>query len=174
MTLKKLVLFGALGVMVLVAGAAILLSQTAVSAQSTTPPLPVPSTGVKVSEVPSVIPATGVEINNQVVLMPPNGITPNIDESQAIQDASAADNPNNPSEAMLTLFTLPESIPLRGVTIPFRTIDGVPAWVVTFTESQPIELASPVAGSTATFTFSHHSVAINAMTGQFVAGFFTK
>lgn len=174
MTAKR-TLLSATVILALAGGAVIGLSRA--SADSTTPPPPVPTLVVDVSEVPSVIPSTGVEINHQVILMPPTGVTPEIPEGQAVQAAALADNPTHPYTAVLALFTLPESIPLPGVTIPFRTIDEVPAWIVTFTEPTPIvfvgQAGAGVSVSTNYPALYHHSVAINALTGQFIAGFFT-
>ncbi len=140
------------------------------AAISTTTAPPTPAT-----EVPNVIPANGVMINtNQALLFPPTISHPPISKTQALTIAKSYDNAPGLSitSVKLTDFTAPGSIPGPGTTVPFRTIEHVPAWVVTFTSLTPVNVSQAPSGVPVYVT--HDNLVINANNGSFVLGFFTK
>ncbi len=137
-------------------------------ATTTAPPTPA-------TEVPNVIPANGVLINtNQALLFPTKINNPPISRTQALAIAKSYDNASGLSvtSVKLTDFTFPGSIPGPGTTVPFRTIEHVPAWVVTFTTPTPVNVSQAPTGVPVYVT--HDNLVINAQTGSFVVGFFTK
>lgn len=126
-----------------------------------------------VTEVPDTIPPGGVNVNNQAILLPPQR-TATISKDQAISIAKTYDNAPGLSVTgvRLTDYTDPGSIPLKGVTVPFHTIQHVPAWVVTLTSPHPVDGSQ--APHPVPLYVTHDNLVINAMDGSFVEGFFTK
>ena len=140
------------------------------AAISTTTVRPTPAT-----EVPNVIPAKGVLINtNQALLFPPKINNPSISRMQALVIAKSYDNAPGLSvtSVKLTDFTFPGSIPGPGTTVPFCTLEHVPAWVVTFTTPTPVNVSQAPTG--VPVYVAYDNLVINAQTGSFVVGFFTK
>lgn len=134
-----------------------------------------------VSQVPTALTGAGVDVNGQVVLAPLSASTTNsavisfMSESEALADArSYANNPAlSAGTPLLASLTLPQSIPPAGSTVPFHTVENVAAWITTFTAPSPVDVAEGGANAPA-LMMQHFSVAINAATGKFVVGFFTR
>jgi hypothetical protein len=134
-----------------------------------------------VTEVPSSIPTSGVFVNHQVQLFPTT-TAPTISESQAIALARQYVTNPLPATAVLAQVTVPDTLPPPGSTIPWRSVNDVLAWVVTFTSPQPVNVNVagyvPIPGGSQSpsppLYMSHLSIVINATTGSFEEGFFTK
>lgn len=128
-----------------------------------------------VSEVPSSIPPGGVNINDQVTLMPPVGLPTLLkSRSDAIHAARKFGDPKLfPPTTLLTNFTDPGSIPPPDSPVGFRDIENRLAWVVTFTSDKPEEVGSAPFGKSAVYV-SHFHVVLDADTGKFLLGFFTR
>ena len=81
------------------------------------------------------------------------------------------------AKALLASFTSINSIPPVGATEPSHPIQNVPAWIVTFTTTNPqnvVQGKQVQPGQHAPTLFpTHFNVVINATTGDFVLGFFT-
>jgi hypothetical protein len=128
-----------------------------------------------VTQVPSTLPAGGVELQNQIVLTPwvsaPSGA---MSSDQAITAARVFANAHPyPATALEADVTLPGSIPPPTASPgSYSPIDHVRAWVVTFTSPTPTNVAQGGPGTPA-IDVTHYSVAVNAVTGAFVLGFFT-
>lgn len=142
------------------------------------------SSPVSVAAVPVSVPPEGVTINNQVTLMPitPSLNTATISAMQAIAIARTYVNAQPfPASAIPADVSVPGSIPPPGATSTSTAavVNDVPSWVVTFTSPTPTNVTIgsmfPRTKSPPTLPLmSHLSVVINAKTGQFVVGFFTK
>ncbi len=65
------------------------------------------------------------------------------------------------------------TLQLRTPTGHYRTVSGAGSWVVTFTSPTPIDVNEGPPGSGPIYV-THFSVALNAVTGEFVTGFFTR
>lgn len=135
--------------------------------------------GLVATEVPPALPAQGVDINHQIVLEPTNAV-PTVSQSKAIALARKLVNARPfPASALLSRLTVPSTIPPAGTHIPFRTIRHRLAWIVTFTSPAPVNVAQggvfPASvGKAKVLWATHYSIAIDARTGQFLVGFFTK
>lgn len=134
---------------------------------------------VSVDEVPSTLPASGVDINGQAVLAPLPARAPTtsgyITEDEVLTDAhSYANNPDlKVGVPLLADLTLPESIPGPGSTEPADVIENTPAWIITYTAPQPFNVAHGRPGSSS-LMMQHVSIGIDANTGRFLVGFFTR
>lgn len=132
-----------------------------------------------VEEVPASLPSGGVNVNGQVVLRPMTTPTSNpssyLTESEAamIAKREATDSALSEGKPLLASVTMPGSVAPAGSTIPYHTIADVPGWVVTFTAPKPINVNLGPSGSPP-LMMQHYSVAINASTGEFILGFFTR
>jgi hypothetical protein len=144
---------------------------------------------VAVDEVPSSLPLVGVDVNGQAVLKPlavsPSGA---LSESAAIQAGRAIVNAQPfAATALEASVTVPDSLPPPSASPAesFNPIQDVSAWVVTFTSPSPVNVAvgavpttpAPASGvgqSGPEILVTHFSVVLDATTGQYVYGFFTK
>jgi len=132
-----------------------------------------------VEGVPASLPSEGVDINEQVVLR--QLATSASDASSYLTEGEAAavakHEASSPAlsegKPLLASVTLPASIPPPGSTTPYKTIENVPAWVVTFTAPEPSNVSLGPPGSPPVM-MQHYSVAINASTGEFILGFYTR
>ena len=130
---------------------------------------------VAVSEVPATLPDAGVRIND-VVLKPwasqPSGA---MSASRAIAAARKYANAHPfPAKALKAdVKVIGSTLQLRTRTGHLRTVSGVGSWVVTFTSPKPIDVNEGPPGSGPIYV-THFSVALNAVTGAFFTGFFTR
>jgi hypothetical protein len=141
---------------------------------------------LRVTSVPASLSGAGVDINGKVILKPLvfDGKNPAalgfLLRGEAIRRALRYANPTHVRTAtLLASFTAPESIPPKGVRIPFRTIENVPAWVITYTYPRPVNAGVGCAPLSRRLRcpkllVRHASVAIEAFTGGFLLGFFTR
>jgi hypothetical protein len=129
-----------------------------------------------VAQVPSSLPAGGVQIQNQGIELTPWASAPSgaMSADQAIAAARVFANAQPfPATALEADVTLPGSIPSSpSAAGSYSPVDHVPAWVVTFTSSTPIDVGQGGPGAPAV-NVTHYSVAVNPVTGAFVLGFFT-
>lgn len=79
-----------------------------------------------------------------------------------------------PPTTLLANFTDPGSIPPPDSPVPFRTIENRLAWIITFTSDKPEEVGSAPFGEMSAVYASHFHVVLDADTGKFLLGFFTK
>lgn len=137
---------------------------------------------IAATEVPDSLPPGGLTINQQFVLKPiSQTIQSNlalIAQSNAITIGQRYANTQPfAAKALLASFTSINSIPPAGATEPSHPIQNVPAWIVTFTTTNPqnVVQGKPVQpGQQAPTLYpTHFNVVINATTGAFVLGFFT-
>lgn len=134
-----------------------------------------------VNEVPSILPQQGVTINNQFIILPLTSAQAQssmIAESQAITTARSYANAQPfAATTLLGSFTNLGSVPPPGATDDTNVVQNVPAWIVTFTTTDPQNVfvgGKPNAGQNpATAAPTHFNIVINANTGAFVLGFFT-
>lgn len=131
-----------------------------------------------VEEVPSTVSGTGVNVNNQVVLTPVTSNSGYMTATDAVTRARGyVDAQQFAATSLLANVTLPASVPPSGSPVPFTTVQDVPAWIVTFTSPQPVNVAQggdfPAGGSPQIFV-THFSIALDATSGRFLLGFFTK
>lgn len=131
-----------------------------------------------VTEVPLSLPPNGVDINHQAILKPIH-IVGVMSRTEAIQTVAhyARIGPISP-KALLVSFTAPQSIPPKGFHGAADIIRNVPAWVVTLSAPTPQQVAQGGAlGAPASMLptpVTHFNIAINALSGKFLLGFFTK
>ncbi len=134
-----------------------------------------PRTPVYVTEVPTTLPARGVSVNNQVVLTPLTAPPkPAMTAREALLAAGLYGNKSLTSLALEANVTLPDTIPAADDSAAekkkFKEIVDVPAWVITFTSPRPVD----VSASAKRMLVTHQSVSLDATTGKFIVGFFTK
>ena len=133
------------------------------------------------NEVPTVLSSQGVTINNQFVIRPLTSAqkqTSMITVKQAITiGRTYADAHPFKATTLLGSFTNLGSIPPPGATDKANVIQNVPAWVVTFTTTDPQNVIigkKPAPGKASPYLApTHFNIVINASTGAFVLGFFT-
>jgi hypothetical protein len=118
----------------------------------------------KVGEVPATLPAAGVDVGGQVVLKPLTQPPPDaLSTAAAIAKARRyATKRHFPAAALEASLSEP------GGQNP--TLENVAAWVVTFTSPK----ATNVSQGGHAILVRHFSVALDAVTGKFLTGFFTK
>lgn len=128
------------------------------------------------TEVPATLPQQGVTINNQFII---HSLTlaqtqlSMIPESQAITTARSYANAQPfAATTLLGSFTSLGSVPPPGATDDANVIQDVPAWIVTFTTTNPQNVFLGNKPST-TQNPTHFNIVINASTGTFILGFFT-
>jgi hypothetical protein len=128
-----------------------------------------------VAHVPSTLPTNGVRINDVVLkrwVSTPRGA---MSASQAITAARPYANaqrfPARVLRADVKLRGSPLTNPPDGGSR--LTYDGTPSWVITFTSPTPVDVNQGPPGSPPMYV-THFSVALNAVTGAFVLGFFTQ
>ncbi len=130
-----------------------------------------------VTEVPDSIPSNGVNINDQWVLTPPSANTNGIITSEQAKKAATqyADTGIEPA-TLLADVTVPGTIPPVGIDIPFSTIENREAWVVTFTSKEPVAVGVQKADGSPSprLMDTHYSVVLDASTGEYLMGFYTK
>jgi hypothetical protein len=117
-----------------------------------------------VSEVPATLPAGGVDVSGQIVLKP---------LAQAPANALSTAAAIAKARRYATKRRFPAAALEASLTVPGRknpTIEDVPAWIVTFTSPQATNVSQ---GKTPIFV-KHYSVGLDAVTGKFLVGFFTK
>jgi hypothetical protein len=166
----------------LVTAAALVVSASAALLLAVTTPATGTSGGSPedATEVPTTIPPEGVNINDQVVLTPPQKPDSNtMDEDAALKAGLEHASTGIPPTAVLATVTVPGTIPPAGTDIPFDTIQDVQAWVVTFTSQEPVELAhgapySNASASESSVTVTHYNIVLDAHTGEYLVGFYTK
>jgi len=130
-----------------------------------------------VSEVPSVLPSGGVTVNKIFVLLPlstaqATGIRMTATQAVTIAREYANAQPFT-ATALLARFTDINSVPPPGVVeTNARIIQNVPAWIVTFTRSNPEDVIQGPKSAHPWYP-THFNIVINANTGTFVEGFFT-
>ena len=131
----------------------------------------------RLTDVPTTLPEGGVAIYN--VVLKPVRVAPDkaMTAAGAIR-AARADGLNWTSQGIPSV-ALEASLTETSTTFVFPEVEAgkgrppivnFPAWVVTFTSPRPIYPDVKGVGPTAT----HFSVAINATTGKFLLGFYTK
>ncbi len=133
------------------------------------------------TDVPTSIPLNGVSINSQWVVMPTVfGDEPALDSAQAIDIASACkDRTLVPPTALLARVTVPGTIPPPDFPVPFRTIEDLLAWVVTFTLGKPVNASiggkplRPGESEPPPLWVTHYSAVLDANAGEFLMGFVT-
>jgi hypothetical protein len=119
-----------------------------------------------VTEVPSSLPAAGVSLQADDIVLTPLRRAPHgaMSADQAIAAARHfADKHPFPATALEADLTFPGTIHSR------NPIDHTPVWLVTFTSPKPVNV-----GTVGTSYVKHFSVALNATSGAFVRGFFTR
>ena len=137
---------------------------------------------IPATEVPDSLPAGGVTINQQFVLKPlPQSVRSSltlITQSNAITIGRRYANAQPfAAKALLASFTSINSVPPAGATEPSHPIQNVPAWIVTFTTTDPQNVVQgkqvPPGTQSPTHLPRHFTIVMNATTGDFVLGFFT-
>ena len=129
------------------------------------------------ADVPDVLPCNGVNVNNQVVLLPAPAVTGIETDQQALSSASADQNAaNRPCSIVLADLTVVGTLASPITTDPTREVRDKLVWVVTFTLPQPYNPVQGGVGHTGGpgNVVSHSNVAVDAVTGAFVLGFYTK
>ena len=129
---------------------------------------PMPAT-----EVPSSLPAGGVQLAHGGIVLTPWASTPSgaMSEDQAIAAARVFNSASMPATALEADLTIPGSIPSSPMPAgSYTAIDRVPVWLVTFTSPTARNVSM---GGGAPLYVTHRSVAVNAVSGAFVLGFFT-
>ncbi len=118
-----------------------------------------------VSQIPAVIPRGGVRVGGTDVVLTPWAHKPRgaMSSGKAITRALFFADANTMN-------------PVRAVPANFRDVGAVPsttvpAWVVTFTWATPSDVNQGPPGSGAIYV-THATVAVNAVTGKFLLGFF--
>lgn len=137
---------------------------------------------IPATEVPDSLPPGGVTINQQFVLKP---LSPSVQSNLALIAQSNAitigrryaNTQHFAAKALLASFTSINSIPPAGATEPSHPIQNVPAWIVTFTTTNPQNVVQgkrvQPGQQVPTLFPTHLNVVLNATTGDFVLGFFT-
>lgn len=135
------------------------------------------------NEVPATLPQQGVTINDQFIVHPLTSTQAQLSmiaENDAITTARTYANTQPfATTTLLGSFTNLGSVPPPGATdgTTANVIQNVPAWIVTFTTTDPQNVfigAKPDATQPpATSAPTHFNVVINANTGTFILGFFT-
>ena len=141
-----------------------------------------------VSQVPAALPAQGVTIDPaaEILLMPAAAGA----QAMAAVSADMAVNlgPKIPTPlaptAVLATVTIGATVPPVGTTSKgYADIEGRLAWVITYTYPEPVDVrigGAPDPNATAATSkpspllMSHANVIIDAQTGAFLWGFFTK
>jgi hypothetical protein len=135
------------------------------------------------SEIPAVLPANGITINDEFVLRPlaslqASSVGPQanvqITASQAIAIGRTYANAQPfAATTLLASVTDINSVSPAGATESARVVQNVPAWVVTFTTTNPQNVIQGSAHKTGYYAPRHFNIVLNASTGAFVLGFFT-
>lgn len=135
-----------------------------------------------VEQVPSTIPEGGVTMLRgvaDVTLMPQGQDASFMSAEDAIAHAPKVDASTAPA-AVLTNVTIGSTIPLEGESPEgYKTIQNRPAWVITYTYAEPMDVrivkyTGKVDPSPAPLMMSHFNQIIDAKSGDFLLGFFTK
>ncbi len=133
---------------------------------------------ILVDKVPSTLPPHGVSIFGvHTLLPPPTGFTPAVTSARAIVLARTYDDGQRqyPATVLLAIYTDECTIPPPGDHGRYDTIQNVPAWVVTFTAPTPYNVAiGACCKPPRPIMVTHMNAILNARTGVFLRGFFTK
>jgi hypothetical protein len=128
-----------------------------------------------VSDVPSSIPPDGVQVGTLVLMPATEADNQLASETEGIKAAETYANTGLEPEAVLARVTIPGTIPPKDTDIKWRQpIQDQLAWVVTFPFSEPQEVGDTLNESGTGFTARFYSVVVDASTGAFVWGFYTK
>lgn len=133
------------------------------------------------SEIPATLPTGGVTIDKQFVLRPLTSLqlsSVKVTASRAIRIGRIYANAQPfAATTLLASFTSINPVPPSGTTEQSNVIQNVPAWIITFTTSNPQNVIigkKPAPGQTPVSVAPRHfNIVINASTGAFVLGFFT-
>jgi hypothetical protein len=131
-------------------------------------------TPTPVTEIPSKLPSGGVALADGSIVLTPWTSTQRSAMSAHGAIAAALVFANKAKtymrHALKAELTMPGTIPRRpSLARSYSTKDHVPVWVVTFTSPKPIDV-----GTAGTLYVTHYSVAVNAVSGKFVLGFFER
>lgn len=147
---------------------------------TTAPPSPVV---LQVADVPPVIPSDGVEITGQQLILKPfhtaTTATSNapISSQTAVRLARHYVTNDYPATTVLASYTNLGTIPPKGYTGEANIVQNVPAWIITFTAPAPFNVAIggyyPSAPAPQIMV-TRDNIVLNAYTGNWVEGFFTK
>jgi len=136
---------------------------------------------LQVTDVPQAIPSEGVEITGQQLVLKPFNATaamPSpISPQTAISMARKYVTTNYPATSILADYTNLGTIPPTGYVGKANIVQNVPAWIVIFTAPAPVNVA--VGGyypnmHAPQIMVTHDNIVLNAYTGKWVEGFFTK
>ncbi|WP_376797269.1 hypothetical protein [Thermogemmatispora sp.] len=134
------------------------------------------------TEVPDSLPPGGVTINEQFVLKP---LSPSVQSHLALIAQSDAitigrryvNTQPSAAKALLASFTSIHSVLPAGAREASHPIQNVPAWIVTFTTTNPENVVQgkrvQPGQQVPTLFPTHLNIVVNATTGDFVLGFFT-
>jgi hypothetical protein len=118
-----------------------------------------------VADVPATLPAGGAEVGGKVLLKPlASPLAHSLSEEAAVARA----------RRLMNRFANKRRFPAAALEARLsfdgnKRLQDRPAWVVTFTYPKPTNVAV-----TGTALVTHASVALDAETGKFLVGFFTK
>ncbi|HTX69323.1 MAG TPA: hypothetical protein VMH50_09270 [Thermoleophilia bacterium] len=181
MSKKTIVSLASLAIVVALAGGLALLSHPRTAEAIATAP-------IALADVPSTIPASGASVDGGFILLKPHTATASeslLSQEQALQMARDQVNGDNAPEiaatAVLADVTISPTLPFAGDDpSSYANIQGRPSWIVTFTSPEPFDCYQgmvPLEGTTAespVFMVTHSNAVLDAQTGQFLWGFYTK
>jgi hypothetical protein len=126
-----------------------------------------------VDRVPAAIPAGGVNITGVLVLLPATSIRGLISSTQAIRLAAKNADPGvwRHARTQLAVIRGPVTVAPDGQHSSWVTLKDEPAWIVTYTASQPQRVGF---GPGEAKGVKHMSVVLDARDGRYVRGIYTS
>lgn len=136
---------------------------------------------LQVTDVPQVIPSEGVEITGQQLILKPFNTTTStlspISSQTAVSMARKYVTTGYQATSVLANYTNLGTIRPTGYIGKANIVQNVPVWIVTFTAPAPVNVAVggyyPSAPAPQVMV-THDNIVLDAYTGKWVEGFFTK
>ncbi len=126
-----------------------------------------------VDRVPAAIPANGVNVTGVLVLLPATPMRGLISSTRAIRIAAKNADPQvwRHARAQLAVIKGPVTVAPDGPHSTWATLRDEPAWIVTYTASQPQHVGF---GPGQAKGVRHMSVVLDARNGRYVRGIYTS
>jgi hypothetical protein len=126
-----------------------------------------------VDRVPAAIPANGVDVTGVLVLLPATSMRGLISSAQAVRLAAKNADPAvwRRARTQLAVIRGPVTVAPDGQHSSWATLRNEPAWIVTYTASQPQHVGF---GPGEAKGVRHMSVVLDARNGRYVRGIYTS